>query len=118
MRVRFNTSPIMLITSYLLRFILQAIWPNKQKTRWASRLLHHLVLLLEHLTKALDDLQDHQQHFKRPKREPEEGFAPFTLEFETVRGSGVRRVAGSVLHEQRFFMLLHILLLREPRNIV
>ena len=48
----------------------------------------------------------------------EEGFAPFTLEFETVRGSGVRRVAGSVLHEQRFFMLLHILLLREPRNIV
>ena len=53
--------------------------------------------------KALDDLQDHQQHFKRPKREPEEGFAPFTLEFETVRSSGVRRVAGSVLHEQRFF---------------
>ena len=37
----------------------------------------------------------------------EYGLAPFTLELETVRSPGDRRVAGTVLHEQRFLMLLH-----------
>lgn len=33
MRIRFSTSPIMLVTSQLLQFwfIIQAVWPNKQK---------------------------------------------------------------------------------------
>lgn len=81
-------------------------------------MLHYVVLLFEKLTDTLNDLQNHQQYFKCLKCDPKKGFAPFALGFETVSVSGVRRVVGTVLHEQRFFLFVHNKLLREPLSIV
>lgn len=66
-------------------------------------MLHRLALLFEHLTKALKNLENHQQSLEAFERKLEDRLAP--MDFEAVRFSRGRRGAGTILHEQRFVFL-------------
>ena len=73
-------------------------------------------LLFKHLTEALDNLQNNQKYLQRLKRKLKQLFAP--KDFETVKLFTGQRVAGIVLHEQRFVFIFHNILLRGPLSIV